>query len=77
MSDPTNIVSKKRLLNELKSSQSSPLPSFLLSLGPISDSQISQWEAVMVGTKSSAYECLLLFFFSPLEPKWEGWETDK
>lgn len=56
-SDPlsSSSGSKKRLLNELKTLHSSPLPSFLSSLGPVSDAQILIWEAIMLGPVGGAY----------------------
>ncbi|KAL6715658.1 hypothetical protein ACLMJK_006619 [Lecanora helva] len=47
--------STKRLLQELKTSLSEPSP-ILQSLGPVSESQILHWEAVMKGVPGTAYE---------------------
>lgn len=52
---PSSSGSKKRLLNELKTLHSSPLPSFLSSLGPVSDAQILVWEAIMLGPVGGPY----------------------
>ena len=63
---PSSSGSKKRLLNELKSLHSSPLPSFLSSIGPVSDAQILVWEAVMSGPVGGAYHgmsCVVPFAF--------------
>lgn len=63
---PTSSGSKKRLLNELKTLHSAPLPSFLSSLGPVSDAQILEWEAIMLGPVGGAYHGIsyvLPFFF--------------
>lgn len=66
---PTSSGSNRRLLNELKTLHSSPLPSFLSSLGPVSDAQILVWEAIMLGPVGGPYhgKYILLsfsFFFS-------------
>lgn len=45
----------KRLLQELKDHDSEPLP-FLHHLGPKSESQLFEWEAVMRGPGGTAYE---------------------
>ncbi len=45
----------KRLLHELHSYEDDPNPA-LLRLGPVSDGELFQWEAVMKGVKGSAYE---------------------
>jgi len=46
---------QKRLLQELKSYPAEPNPE-LLRLGPVSDEDLSHWEAVMKGEAGSAYE---------------------
>lgn len=46
----------KRLLHELRLQTESPAHPFLPSLGPVSDAQMLQWEAVMKGVPGSAYE---------------------
>jgi len=46
---------EKRLLNELKSYQQDPNDA-LLSLGPVSDSDLMNWNAVMKGVPGTAYE---------------------
>lgn len=46
----------KRLLHELRLQTESGAHPFLLSLGPVSDAQLLQWEAVMKGVPESAYE---------------------
>lgn len=66
---PTSSGSNKRLLNELKTLHSSPLPSFLSSLGPVSDAQILVWEAIMLGPVGGPYHgkyipLSFFFFFS-------------
>ncbi|KAI9813436.1 MAG: hypothetical protein M1827_004111 [Pycnora praestabilis] len=48
-------TSTKRLLHELAQYQEERNPA-LLFLGPVSDEQMLQWEAVMVGVGGSAYE---------------------
>lgn len=45
----------KRLLQELKDHNSEPFP-FLQHLGPRSESQLFEWEAVMRGPGGTAYE---------------------
>lgn len=60
MSSPSNPPpsfsgATKRLLNELKTLHSSPRPSFLSSLGPVSEAQILVWEAIMLGPEGGAY----------------------
>lgn len=68
MSSPSNPAppsssssgSAKRLLNELKNLHSSPLPSFLSSLGPVSDAQMLVWEAIMLGPGGGAYHGIFL-----------------
>jgi hypothetical protein len=47
--------SEKRLLNELKSYQQDPNDA-LISLGPVSDSDLMNWSAVMKGVPGTAYE---------------------
>lgn len=47
--------SSKRLLHELQSYATDPNPA-LLHLGPVSESQILHWDAVMKGVDGSAYE---------------------
>lgn len=47
--------STKRLLHELHSYTSDPNPA-LLHLGPVSESQVLHWDAVMKGVEGSAYE---------------------
>lgn len=44
----------KRLLHELKEQTLEP-PSFLVSVGPVSDAEILHWEAVMRGIPGTAY----------------------
>ena len=46
---------EKRLLNELKSYQQDPNDA-LISLGPLSDSDLMNWTAVMKGVPGTAYE---------------------
>ncbi|KKY13934.1 putative ubiquitin conjugating enzyme [Phaeomoniella chlamydospora] len=45
----------KRLLNEIKEYENAPNEA-LLHLGPVSDEDLFQWEAVLKGVKGSAYE---------------------
>ncbi|KAI4175529.1 MAG: hypothetical protein LQ348_006161, partial [Seirophora lacunosa] len=45
----------KRLLQELRDHATDPLP-FLQHLGPKSESQLFEWEAVMKGPQGTAYE---------------------
>lgn len=47
--------STKRLLHELQSYTSDPNPA-LLHLGPVGESQILHWDAIMKGVEGSAYE---------------------
>lgn len=56
----------KRLLQELKDHNSEPLP-FLQHLGPKSESQLFEWEAVMRGPGGTAYEGMLLLpYYYPI-----------
>lgn len=50
----------KRLLQELKDHNSEPLP-FLQHLGPKSESQLFEWEAIMRGPGGTAYEGMLFY----------------
>ena len=52
---PSSASATKRLIAELKTQTTDPSPA-LLSLGPVSESSLLHWEAVLKGPRRTAYE---------------------